>query len=110
RLFNPAHDHPPSENTCINCMISKRQLIHRHPRTSDEPQIHNGLIASWNQVMKDRDRLGKKEYGMLCFEMEAAGLMNQLPCLHSHPDYSDSHKNKHWEGYAALAAAVYARN
>ncbi|KAN0072745.1 hypothetical protein V8E54_008859 [Elaphomyces granulatus] len=111
RLFKPAYDHPPSEDTCINC--EQRQLIHRHPRTSDEPQIHYGLIASGNQVMKHgetRDRLGK-EYGMLCFEMEAAGLMNQLPCLviRGICDYSDSHKNKHWQGYAALAAAAYAR-
>ncbi|KAN0087051.1 hypothetical protein V8E54_000739 [Elaphomyces granulatus] len=111
RLFNPAYDHPPSEDTCINC--DQRELIHRHPRTSDKPQIHYGLIASGNQVMKHgetRDRLGK-EYGMLCFEMEAAGLMNQLPCLviRGICDYSDSHKNKHWQGYAALAAAAYAR-
>ncbi|KAN0087056.1 hypothetical protein V8E54_000744 [Elaphomyces granulatus] len=111
RLFNPAYDHPPSEDTCINC--DKRELIYRHPRTSDEPQIHYGLIASGNQVMKHgetRDQLGK-EYGMLCFEMEAAGLMNQLPCLviRGICDYSDSHKNKHWQGYAALAAAAYAR-
>ncbi|KAN0087024.1 hypothetical protein V8E54_000712 [Elaphomyces granulatus] len=111
RLFNPAYDHLPNEDTCINC--DKGQLIHRHPRTSDEPEIHYGLIASGNQVMKHgetRDRLGK-EYGMLCFEMEAAGLMNQLPCLviRGICDYSDSHKNKHWQGYAALVAAAYAR-
>ncbi|KAN0087042.1 hypothetical protein V8E54_000730 [Elaphomyces granulatus] len=111
RLFNSAYNHPPSDDTCINC--DQRELIHRHPRTSDEPQIHYGLIASGNQVMKHggtRDRLGK-EYGMLCFEMEAAGLMNQLPCLviRGICDYSDSHKNKHWQGYAALAAAAYAR-
>ncbi|KAN0076607.1 hypothetical protein V8E54_006749 [Elaphomyces granulatus] len=111
RLFNPAYDHPQSDDTCINC--DKRQLIHRHPRTSNEPRIHYGLIASGNQVMKHgktRDQLGK-EYGMLCFEMEAAGLMNQLPCLviRGICDYSDSHKNKDWQGYAALAAAAYAR-
>ena len=78
RLFNPAYDHPQREDTCINC--DKRQLIHRGSRTSDEPRIHHGLIASGNQVMKHgktRDRL-TEEYGMLCFEMEAAGLMNQL--------------------------------
>jgi hypothetical protein len=42
-----------------------------------------GLLASGNQVMmhgETRDQLAK-EHGMLCFEMEAAGLMNQLPCL-----------------------------
>jgi hypothetical protein len=48
---------------------------------------------------------------MLCFEMEAAGLMNQLPCLviRGICDYSDSHKNKQWQGYAALTAAAYAK-
>src|SRR5467141_1615170 len=110
-LFNPAYDHTPSEDTCINC--DEREVICRHPRTLDEPQIHYGLIASGNQVMKHgetRDRLGK-EYGMLCFEMEAAGLMNQLPCLviRGICDYPDSHKNKQWQGYAALTAAAYAK-
>ena len=59
---------------------------------------------------KTRDRLAK-EHGMLCFEMEAAGLMNQLPCLvvRGICDYSDSHKNKQWQGYAALTAATYAK-
>ena len=59
---------------------------------------------------KARDQLGRR-YGMLCFEMEAAGLMNQLPCLviRGICDYSDSHKNKQWQGYAALTAAAYAK-
>ena len=110
-LFNPTYDHPQHEDTCINC--DKRQLICRDPRTSDEPRIHYGLIASGNQVMKHgktRDQLGK-QHGMLCFEMEAAGLMNQLPCLviRGICDYSDSHKNKQWQGYAALTAAAYAK-
>ncbi|KAN0070729.1 hypothetical protein V8E54_010894 [Elaphomyces granulatus] len=110
-LFNSAYDHPQREDTCINC--DKRHLIHRDPRTSDEPRIHYGLIASGNQVMKHgktRDQLREK-HGMLCFEMEAAGLMNQLPCLviRGICDYSDSHKNKQWQGYAALTAAAYAK-
>jgi hypothetical protein len=48
---------------------------------------------------------------VLCFEMEAAGLMNYLPCLviRGICDYADSHKNKRWQGYAAAAAAAYAR-
>ena len=111
RLFNPAYDHPQDEDTCIKC--DKTQLIHRDPRTPDKPRIHYGLIASGNQVIKHgktRDRLSK-EHGVLCFEMEAAGLMNQLPCLviRGICDYSDSHKNKQWQGYAALTAAVYAK-
>lgn len=43
----------------------------------------------------------KKLGGVLCFEMEAAGLMNTFPCLviRGICDYSDSHKNKEWQAY-----------
>ncbi|KAF4340762.1 hypothetical protein FBEOM_5323 [Fusarium beomiforme] len=79
----------------------------------DDPAIHYGTIASANQLMKDakiRDELAIKD-GVLCFEMEAAGLMNHFPCLviRGICDYSDTHKNKKWQGYAALTAAAYAK-
>lgn len=50
--------------------------------------------------------------GVLCLEMEAAGLMNHFPCLviRSICDYSDTHKNKEWQGYAAMTAAAYAKD
>ncbi|KAE9574809.1 hypothetical protein CGMCC3_g9329 [Colletotrichum fructicola] len=43
--------------------------------------------------------------------MEAAGLMDTFPCIviRGICDYSDSHKNKAWQGYAAATAAAYAR-
>jgi nucleoside phosphorylase len=43
--------------------------------------------------------------------MEAAGLMNDFPCLviRGICDYADSHKNKDWQGYAAAVAAAYAK-
>jgi nucleoside phosphorylase len=112
QLFRSTYDHMESEDsTCVKC--DKQQLVHRKQRTSKEPEIHYGLIASSNQVMKDgqtRDNLAKK-HGILCFEMEAAGLMNQLPFLviRGICDYSDSHKNKKWQGYAALTAAAYGK-
>ncbi|CAH0017225.1 unnamed protein product, partial [Clonostachys rhizophaga] len=42
--------------------------------------------------------------------MEAAGLMDIRPCLPIRGicDYSDSHKNKEWQRYAAATAAAYA--
>ena len=63
--------------------------------------------------MKDsgtRDRLAE-QLGILCFEMEAAGIMDRLPTLviRGICDYCDSHKQKRWQGYAALTAAAYAR-
>jgi nucleoside phosphorylase len=112
-LFNAAYDHVRSENTCAKCDLS--QTVTRALRDSNEPRVHYGLIASGNQVMKDavtRDRLAQeKTPPILCFEMEAAGLMNHLPCLviRGICDYCDSHKNKKWQEYAALTAAVYAK-
>jgi nucleoside phosphorylase len=51
RLFNTSYDHPESEDTCIKC--DRSHLVNREPRTSNEPRVHYGLIASGNQVMKD---------------------------------------------------------
>lgn len=43
--------------------------------------------------------------------MEAAGLMDHFPCIviRGICDYSDTHKNDTWQGYAAVAAAAYAK-
>ncbi|KAH6625498.1 ankyrin repeat protein, partial [Boeremia exigua] len=43
--------------------------------------------------------------------MEAAGLMNNFPCLviRGISDYADSHKNDRWQPYAAATAAAYAK-
>ncbi|KAK1240312.1 hypothetical protein MKX08_007754 [Trichoderma sp. CBMAI-0020] len=82
----------------------------------DTMAIHYGLIASGNQVIKDaatRDRLNADYDGdLLCFEMEAAGLMNDFPCLviRGICDYSDEHKNKVWQEYAAAVAAACAKS
>ncbi|KAH6957582.1 hypothetical protein BKA56DRAFT_460849, partial [Ilyonectria sp. MPI-CAGE-AT-0026] len=49
----------------------------------DNPTIHYGVIASGNQLIKDasvRDKLAAEE-DILCFKIEAAGLMNHFPCL-----------------------------
>jgi nucleoside phosphorylase len=64
--------------------------------------------------MKDgvtRDRISAELGGILCFEMEAAGLMNTFPCLviRGICDYADSHKNKRWQPYAAATAAACAK-
>jgi nucleoside phosphorylase len=111
RLFDAAFDHHGSENTCDTCEISK--LVTRPARDRLDPVIHYGLIASGNQVIRHggtRDKLGQ-ELGILCFEMGAAGLMDNFPCLviRGICDYADSHKNEQWQGYAAATAAAYAK-
>jgi nucleoside phosphorylase len=76
--------------------------------------VHYGTIASGNRVIKnaiERDRISADLGGVLCFEMEAGGLMNSFPCLviRGICDYADSHKNKRWQPYAAGTAAAYAK-
>ncbi|KAI7971842.1 hypothetical protein EIK77_000075 [Talaromyces pinophilus] len=109
--------HPDKSESCVGvCNDNLSKLIIRPERTEDEdnPTIHYGLIASANQLLKDasiRDTLAEK-HDILCFEMEAAGLLNHFPCLviRGICDYSDSHKNKEWQGYAAMVAAAYAKD
>ncbi|KAL6872219.1 hypothetical protein HDV57DRAFT_505984 [Trichoderma longibrachiatum] len=99
--------------SCDGC--SGEYLIDRPARDGLGVKIHHGTIASGNQVMRDgetRDRLSSELGGVLCFEMEAAGLMNRFPCLviRGICDYADSHKNSSWQPYAALTAAAYTRD
>ncbi|KAJ5675431.1 hypothetical protein N7462_008328 [Penicillium macrosclerotiorum] len=111
RLFKPQHDHPTTASTCDGCLAEWEET--RSQRETSDPQSHYGIIASGNAVIKDaytREQL-KLETGALCFEMEAAGLMIDFPCIvvRGICDYADTHKNKQWQGYAALAAASYAK-
>ena len=110
-LFERTYCHEGG-TTCQSCS-SDKQVV-RQSRSSEEPEVHYGTIASGNQVMRDgteRDRVSAEFGGVLCFEMEAAGLMNNFPCLviRGICDYADSHKNKTWQAYAAGTAAAYAK-
>ncbi|KAK1993616.1 purine and uridine phosphorylase [Colletotrichum falcatum] len=118
QLYRADFVHPPESVAACSqgCNADISNMVTRPERGDDEdnPAIHYGLIASANRVMKNaeiRDRLSK-ERGVLCFEMEAAGLMNHFPCLvvRGICDYSDSHKNKEWQGFAAMTAAAYAKD
>jgi nucleoside phosphorylase len=111
RLFQVEHQHPPSATSCDSCRAEWE--VTRHVREDSDPQPHFGIIASGNTIIKNaeaRERLRDKT-GAICCEMEAAGLMQDFPCIiiRGICDYADSHKNKKWQGYAALAAAAYAK-
>ncbi|KAF6781257.1 Kinesin light chain 5 [Colletotrichum musicola] len=117
RLYRSEITHPQTSEGCDRvCSDDPTHIIPRDKRGehTDDPAIHYGLIASANQLMKNatlRDKLAN-EYGVVCFEMEAAGLMNHFPCMviRGICDYSDSHKNKEWQGFAAMMAAAYAKD
>lgn len=90
-------------NSCsAACSGKTSDLVTRPNRdeTQDIPVIHYGIIASADQLMKDavaRDRF-IQDLDVLCFGMEATGLVNHFPCLviRGICDYSDSHKSKEW--------------
>jgi nucleoside phosphorylase len=110
-LFEAGYNHVGGGATCGNCSIE--HAVTREARRQ-EVIVHHGTIASGNQLIKDaavRDKLSAELGGVLCFETEAAGLMNSFPCLvvRGICDYADSHKNKRWQAYAAGTAAAYAK-
>lgn len=114
QLFESSYAHTGDGDTCISC--DAQQVVPRPmTRTTTSPHVFYGTIASGNSVVKSpkiREILIQK-HGVLCCEMEAAGLMNtRFPCLviRGISDYADSHKNEIWMEYAAAAAAQYARD
>ncbi|KAJ6000739.1 hypothetical protein N7481_001148 [Penicillium waksmanii] len=111
RLFQATYEHQSQYPNCDKC--DQSSLVLRSGRMPNAIKIHYGSIASGNQVIKHgitRDNIAR-ELDVICFEMEAAGLMNVLSFLPIRGicDYSDSHKSKEWQKYAGATAAAYAR-
>lgn len=109
RLFQASYPHPPDATTCDDCDDNKLQPWQR--RLTDDFWIHYGVVASGDSVNKDANKRDtvSRSLEAKCFEMEAAGIMDSLKCLPIRGIcyYSDSHKNKAWEDYAAATAAAY---
>ncbi|KAI9376192.1 nucleoside phosphorylase domain-containing protein [Aspergillus egyptiacus] len=92
-------------------------LLPRPQRASNAPAIHHGLIASGNAAVvsaRMRDNL-RDQYGVCCFETEAAAVMDVVPTLvvRGIASYADEHGHagsRRWEAYAALTAAAYAKD
>jgi nucleoside phosphorylase len=105
------------DSLCSELKCNENKLVPRHrllkakeSTAAQKPVIHYGLIASGDTVIKsgeDRDTIAARE-NIIAFEMEGAGVWDNLPCvvIKGVCDYADSHKNKEWQGYAAAAAAA----
>ncbi|KAE8384657.1 nucleoside phosphorylase domain-containing protein [Aspergillus alliaceus] len=81
QLFNSDYVHDSRHATCDSWDVSQASM--RAGRPNSHPHIHYDTIASGNRVVRNaklRDRWSQ-ESNVLCFEMEAAGIMNTLPCL-----------------------------
>ncbi|KEQ64412.1 purine and uridine phosphorylase, partial [Aureobasidium melanogenum CBS 110374] len=106
------------ESSCdaLGCIVeipdgSSRQM--RFASGNPTPFVHIGTIGSASTVMKSgehRDAIARGN-NIIAFEMEGAGVWDNLPCvvIKGVCDYSDSHKNKMWQNYAAATAASAAK-
>ena len=117
RLYDGDCEHTENAEACARCTETKEiprpERLNAESAPDDSPAIHYGLIASGKKVIAssiERDHL-RRDADILCFEMEAAGLMDSFPCLvvRGISDYADSHKNDQWQRYAAATAAAYAK-
>ncbi|KAL9066017.1 MAG: hypothetical protein Q9157_007282 [Trypethelium eluteriae] len=122
-LFNSTYNHLEKSKPCKKCGCDPRQKVDRSAQDSEDEiyhdsqkpriKVHRGTIAAGEKVIRncqERDHLAA-QYNILCFETEAAGVMNDFPCLaiRGISDYADSHKDDRWQGYASTIAAAYAR-
>lgn len=106
-LYEPEPEDPKASHSWVEVERSSRE-------PHETIKIHYGLIGSGNQVIKSgrlQDQISSRFGGVLCFEMEAAGLMKELLCvvIRGICDCADSYKNKEWQEFAAAVAAAYAK-
>jgi nucleoside phosphorylase len=117
-LYQADYIHLDTKLSCDRCECDTIKLVNRDIDDDGENEnphmiVHRGTIAAGELIMKNgvlRDQLAE-QYGILYFETEAAGTLADFPCIiiRGISDYSDSHKNDQWHGYAAAVAAAYAR-
>ncbi|OAL56171.1 purine and uridine phosphorylase [Pyrenochaeta sp. DS3sAY3a] len=119
RLFQDKYEHRGTgDEDCTFCCdtdqtTSRSQRGDAAYRLPDNPHVHFGNIGSGNQLQISaamRNSIQRK-HEVICFEMEAAGILEEYPCVvvRGICDYADSHKNKGWQNYAAATAAAYAK-
>lgn len=113
-LFPDDVPHESGSQSCDQCDKSKAlNRAARDPKAMVE--IHYGLIASGDMVVASNssraEKINRLGADVLCFEMEAAGIMSGYECLviRGISDYADSHKTRSWRHYAAATAAACAK-
>jgi nucleoside phosphorylase len=112
RLYRPDYFHG-NRCDCVNAepRLPAKLVMRESRRQRGRVRVHEGPIASGDQVMKDaetRDHWASM-FHTLCFDMESAGFINvNFLSIRGICDYADSHKTKEWQGYAAMTAAVCA--
>jgi len=116
-LFDPTFHYTNKEDDYSRCEVStEKKIVLRAERdkTPRQPIVHRGLILSGGGVIKnptDRDHLRRGQNDAICFEIKAADIIDEIPCLvvRGIYDYADTHKQDGWYYYAAAVAAAYGK-
>ncbi|KAK0645976.1 hypothetical protein B0T16DRAFT_150579 [Cercophora newfieldiana] len=117
-LFEDDYHHSDRSRLCEGfCDISwskrREDRGNNAVRQIDSPVVHYGTIGSANTLVLSSAKRNElyESYGIICVEMESAGVMSdhQALVIRGICDYADSHKNKRWQKYAAATAAAYAK-
>ncbi|KAK6527640.1 hypothetical protein TWF694_004623 [Orbilia ellipsospora] len=116
-------DRAMREASCVELLCDENYLVSRtrlekklrwagsaSPSEIQQPCVHIGTVASGDIVMRssqERDKIAKEE-DVIAFEMEGAGIWDNLSCIiiKGVCDYCDSHKNKTWQNFASATAAA----
>ncbi|KAI0099771.1 nucleoside phosphorylase domain-containing protein [Nemania sp. FL0031] len=85
-LYDQSFHHVNIGGDCRGCELSsERKIVVRTGRDRHrQPMVHRGLILSGSGVIEnpeDRDRLRRGHDDAICFETEAGGIMDEIPCL-----------------------------
>lgn len=97
-----------------DCYHADDREIVRPPRPrSGRTRVWYGSIGSGDKLVKNAvaARQMRDRYQIIGVEMEAAGIMNQIPVavIRGVCDYGDEYKNSEWQPYAAAMATAYAK-
>jgi nucleoside phosphorylase len=119
----PAFARPPAATDLLYLNDSAEEpTAHPDPGRSGhgagQPKVHYGNIGSGDRALRNissRDELARK-HNLIAFEMEGKGFANasfandlNWLVIRGISDYGDKRTGSQWRGYAALAAAAYAR-
>jgi hypothetical protein len=118
-LYVPTYDENPEHDREYNlCEHIKRAMRQETERVLG-PKIHTGPVACLGSLLDDaakRDEM-KENFGIIGVKQGAKGMAGMvavgfpMTVIYGIADYADSPSltNKHWRGYAAAAAAGYAK-
>ncbi|KAL3428669.1 hypothetical protein BDV09DRAFT_201363 [Aspergillus tetrazonus] len=104
---------PGQENDFLYLSSNNLPVPRQRRSDAERTRVWYGSIGSGDQLLKssrDRDKL-RDRYNVIGLEMEAVGVMNEIPVgnIRGVCDYGDEQKNKEWQPYAAVMAAAFAK-